>query len=126
MALAVLSGCGSHWTAEDAEVVEVITERPYGRVQEVPREIARVYVDDSGLVYLDGNPVTMDMLVDRLAALAQRSGVVWYYRDEPERDPTPDAADTVDAVMQAIVEASVTVELLEGGFDSNSGKAARP
>ncbi len=119
--LGLLTGCASQWSAEDARVVDVITERPYGRTADSPREIARVYVDESGAVFLDGNAVSMEALRVHLDALAQRSGVVWYYRDDPGHEPAPDATDTVDAVMQAIVDASVTVELLEGGFDGAVG-----
>lgn len=126
-ALALLSGCGRTWTVDDAEVVEVITERPYGRSVETQREIARVYVDRGGTVYLDQSAVTMEALRNHLDGLSRRSGVVWYYRDAPEQDPASGAAETVDAVMQAIVDANVTVELLEGGFDgTDSGSDPAP
>ena len=115
------SGCASPWTAADAQVVEVITDRGDLSRDRAGREVLKVYVDGTGIIHVDGAPSSLDGLRDAVAALNRRGGVVWYYRDRPDEEPPPEVATAVDAVMQAILDANVTVEMYEGGFDAPSG-----
>lgn len=122
MLAVVLPGCASRWTAADAEVVEVITDRTDIARASAGREILKVYVDGTGIIHLDGVPVSLDTLHRDVDALGERGGIVWYYRDDPDEEPPPEVAESVDAVMQAVLDANVTVEMFEGGFDRPSDR----
>jgi biopolymer transport protein ExbD len=76
-------------------------------------EIAKVKVDQAGTIYLNGRIVKIEQLRQEFARLKQANGAVWYYRQNPEGEPPPQAM----AVIQAIIDASLPVRLLERDFD---------
>lgn len=99
-------GCdrGAEQRAEQAE------RRP--AAQEAT-EIAKVKVTRAGMIYLNGKLVALEELKREFARLKQASGAVWYYRENPQGEPPPQAM----AVVEAIVEAQLPVRLLEEDFD---------
>lgn len=76
-------------------------------------EIARVKVGQGGTIYLNGRPVSLEELKREFDRLKQASGTVWYYRENPQGKPPPQAL----AVIQAIVEAKLPVKLFEKDFE---------
>ena len=62
--------------------------------------VLKVSVLRSGKVLADGTPVSLKQLDTRLAALKEANGEVWYYREDPEADPTP----AMDAVITHVVD----------------------
>jgi hypothetical protein len=76
-------------------------------------DIAKVKVTQAGTIYLDGKTVTMAELEQEFARLKQAHGVVWYYRENPQGDPPPQAM----AVIEAIVEKKLPVKLVEKDFE---------
>ncbi|MEE8624716.1 MAG: hypothetical protein V3T19_05195 [Acidiferrobacterales bacterium] len=76
-------------------------------------EIAKVKVTQAGTIYLGGKFVTLGELKQELARLKQVNGTVWYYRDNPQGEPPPQAM----AVIQAIVAAKIPVKMHEKDFD---------
>lgn len=76
-------------------------------------EIAKVKVDQRGTVYLNGKTVTMEELKREFARLSQANGAVWYYRENPQGEPSAQAM----TVIQAIIDASLPVRLVEKDFD---------
>jgi hypothetical protein len=76
-------------------------------------EIAKVKVTQTGVIYLNGKKASMEELRQEFARLKQVNGVVWYYRENPQEEPPPQAM----AVVEAIVEAQLPVRLPEEGFD---------
>lgn len=75
--------------------------------------IAKVKVDRTGAIYLNGKTVTLEELKDEFARLRQAGGSVWYFRENPQGEPPAQAM----AVIQAIVDAQLPVKLLEKDFD---------
>jgi hypothetical protein len=76
-------------------------------------EIAKVKVDSAGVIYLNGTLVTIEALKQEFARLKQVNGAVWYYRENPQGQPTPQAM----AVIQAIIDAKLPVKVLERDFN---------
>ena len=65
----------------------------------------------TGDIYLNDTLVSLEDLKREFARLREVNGAVWYYRDDPDQEPSTQAAPIVDAVMQAIVEARIPVRL---------------
>jgi glycine cleavage system regulatory protein len=69
--------------------------------------VARVAVLSSGVVQLDGRPTTAAALEDELKSLRARGGVVWYYRENPTAEPSPQAM----AVIQLVVKYQLPISM---------------
>jgi len=76
-------------------------------------EIAKVKVTRGGTIYLNGKTVSIEELRQEFAGLKQAGGAVWYYRENPEGEPPPQAM----AVIEAIVETKLPVKLVEKDFE---------
>jgi hypothetical protein len=76
-------------------------------------EVAKVKVTQAGMIYLNGKTVTMAELKQEFTRLKQAHGVVWYYRENPQGEPPPQAM----TVIEAIVEAKLPVKLVEKDFE---------
>ncbi len=76
-------------------------------------EIAKVKVDRVGTIYLNGKTVNIEELKQEFARLKQSKGAVWYYRDNPQGEPSAQAM----AVIQAVIDAQLPVKLLDKDFD---------
>ncbi len=70
-------------------------------------------VDRLGAIYLNGRIVTIEALKQEFARLKRGNGAVWYYREDPQGEPPPQAM----AVIQAIVDAQLPVRLMERDFE---------
>jgi hypothetical protein len=100
------AGCGE-WPVEAAD------QTRKGEPSQQFAEIAKVKVDRTGTIYLNGKSVTIDALKQEFARLKHGNGAVWYYRENPQGDPPPQAM----AVVQAIVDAQLPVRLMERDFE---------
>ena len=63
--------------------------------------IAKVKVDRGGRIFLNEQPVSLDELRKAFSDLKRVDGAVWYYRENPEEEPTPEAMSVIQAVMEA-------------------------
>jgi hypothetical protein len=71
------------------------------------REVLKIAITASGQITADGRPSTIEELIPILRELAKKKGEVWYYREEPEADPHPNAMK----VLAAIVDCNLPVLL---------------
>ena len=62
-------------------------------------KVAKIRITAAGEVTVDGEPMTMEQLDRRLARLKAADGTVWYYRENAEDDPHPNAMVVLDHVM---------------------------
>ncbi len=69
--------------------------------------VAKVKVLADGTILLDDKQVTIGELTVALTALKEKNGVVWYYREDAEGEPPPEAM----SVMQAVVGANLPIKL---------------
>ena len=72
-------------------------------------EILAVHVTAAGIITANGREVSLDQLKQEFARLASVGGTVRYSRDDPHRDPHPNAMK----VMEALVDAKLPIEMLE-------------
>ncbi len=66
-------------------------------------EVLKVQALRSGQITIDGKPSTLAALKTQLAKVKAQNGVVYYYRDNPERDPTPEQFAAFVAIADALV-----------------------
>jgi hypothetical protein len=86
-------------------------------------EILKVQALRSGQITVDGKPSTLLDLKSRLAKIKSQNGVVYYYRDDPKRDPTPEQW----AAFVAVADARVPVKMVtKADFSDTSGPKGAP
>lgn len=105
-----LAFCGLGWHQWRVEAAERTGDR--GTAQQFA-EISKVKVDRSGAIYLNGRIVTIEALKEEFARLKSGNGAVWYYRENPQGEPPPQAM----TVIQAIVDAQLPVRMMERDFE---------
>ena len=62
--------------------------------------ILKIVVMADGRITVDGSPATMESLRMSLKGLAERKGVVWYYRESGQKEPPRQAVEVVKAVIE--------------------------
>jgi hypothetical protein len=72
--------------------------------------IGKIAVSAKGAVSLDGKPITVDALKERLADLKTRNGVVWYYRESGDREPPSQAMQVMKLVIDARLPISMSTK----------------
>jgi len=70
-------------------------------------EVLRVQALRSGEIVMDGAPATLDKLTAKLTKIGTERGAVFYYREQPDQEPTPEQL----VVFKAIIDAQVPVRL---------------
>jgi hypothetical protein len=65
-----------------------------------PDRVLRVVVRATGEIRAEGRSVTPEQLAARMAVLKQAGGVVWYYRENPERQPHRNAMQVIELVTR--------------------------
>jgi hypothetical protein len=89
------------------------SKREKGESSQQFAEMSKVKVDRTGAIHLNGRVVTMEALTQELARLKQSIGAVWYYRENPQGEPPPQAL----AVVKAIIDAQLPVRMVERDFE---------
>ncbi|MGH7370762.1 MAG: hypothetical protein ACREJK_02820 [Candidatus Methylomirabilales bacterium] len=111
--LSILFGTYLVLSGLDRRFVEAAERAGEGESSQQFGEIAKVKVNRTGTIYLNGKVVTIEALQQEFARLKQGNGAVWYYRENPQGEPSPQAM----AVIQAIIDASLPVRLMERDFE---------
>ena len=62
--------------------------------------VARVTVEESGAILLDGRPSSLEKLRDRFGELEARGGGVWYHRANPSGEPPAIAARVIELIIE--------------------------
>lgn len=86
-------------------VVVIMLSMAAASAQTPPVAKVRVFAD--GSFELNGRKTSAAALDEALKAHAARSGVVWYYRENPLAEPHPNA----DIVVQAIIRHRLPVSM---------------
>ena len=63
--------------------------------------IIKVAVFADGHITADGSPATIESLRESFKELAARKGSVWYYREDAQGAPPPQASEVIKAVIGA-------------------------
>lgn len=72
--------------------------------------IAKVRVYRDGSVTLNDSAIPLDELPAALADLQEQNGIVWYYREDAETEPHPNAVTVIQAIVEARVPVSMSSE----------------
>jgi len=62
--------------------------------------VAKVTALASGQLLLNGKPSDIRTIDKAFAELKARGGVVWYYRENPQREPHPNAMAAIELVVK--------------------------
>jgi hypothetical protein len=73
-------------------------------------EVARIQVSREGTVTIDGKPSTIVALNAVLARLKEKDGVVWFYREKPELEPTSQQSEIFAILMSARIPISLSTK----------------
>jgi len=110
---AMIVGVAFFGVGFDQWPVEAAEQAREGESSQQFGEIAKVKVNQTGTIYLNGKVVTIEALKQEFARLKQGNGAVWYYRENPQGEPPPQAM----AVIQAIIDANLPVRVMERDFE---------
>ena len=61
--------------------------------------VGKLTVLQNGHVIFNGQAVTIEQLRPKLTELAEQNGVVWYYREAPEKEPPAVSRQVIQAVI---------------------------
>ena len=70
--------------------------------------IARVSALADGRLLLNGEPVTLSVLSAALKKLKMVNGVVWYYRENGQGEPTPQAMSAIKLIVEHSLPVSMS------------------
>ena len=73
--------------------------------------IVKVGILKDGTLVIEGKPATLGALRARLADAKSKRGVVWYFREASEGEPSAEVEMTMTAVLDMIVEHQLPVSL---------------
>ena len=79
------------------------------RTESTPR-ILKVIVAEDGRINLDGTAVSLQALRDEFAAVAGTEATVWYYRANGTEEPSEEAMQVIQAVMDNQLPISLSSE----------------
>ena len=60
----------------------------------------KIAVMADGRIMVDGSPATIDSLRVSLMQLAERKGVVWYYREAGQSKAPPEATEVIQSIIE--------------------------
>ncbi len=73
--------------------------------------VVKIIVTGSGYILLDGRRTTPRQLSDSLRKLKGENGAVWFHRENPEADPTPEVGEVMRGLMAAIAQNKVPARM---------------
>lgn len=82
----------------------------------VETHIVRVKIARSGQITLNGVAVEMEPVLERLEAVASVGGILWFYRDDPDLEPTAYVYHLTEKVLKAAQRLNMRIRLCEEDF----------
>ena len=82
-------------------------EQSVGTTQPYIIPAIKININKTGKIIVDRKEISLENLRSKLLRLKERGGVVFYYRENPEKDPPQKALD----VMRLITEIQLPVKL---------------
>lgn len=79
--------------------------------KDAPSVIVKVKVLQSGKINVNGQEVSLSELGTILDDLKQKDGGVWYFREEPEHEPSESLTMIIESVLDAITSRELPVRL---------------
>lgn len=80
--------------------------------------VARIKVLQNGDAYLNGRKMRVRRIISTLKDIQAKEGVVIYFREQPERDPTPAAEKTFKALLDEVSALRLPIMLSRTDFEA--------
>lgn len=77
------------------------------------KEILKVKIFITGKIFINNKESTMEELNLKLDGLKDKNGLVWYYRESPEKKVSKSTGKIIDSVTQSIISRGLPVKLVE-------------
>lgn len=79
------------------------------QTQNINKEIIlKISVSQSGRVFVNNDESSLQDVEKRLLEIKDRNGVVWYYRENPQEEPTDIAKEIIELVVKYKVPISLS------------------
>lgn len=72
----------------------------FGPLHAAEPPVARISAFASGKLLLNGKPSDLKGIAAEFAVLQKQDGEVWYYRENPQAEPHPNAMAVIELVMK--------------------------
>jgi hypothetical protein len=82
-----------------AALLEVVACKKQPNSMSTNTAVLKIAVLADGRVTVDGSPATMDSVRASLKRLREQNGVVWYYREASNKQPSPQATEIIQVVI---------------------------
>ena len=79
-------------------------------------QIAKIKVTAAGQLYINKEPATFEEVTKELQRVKELEGIVWYYRENGEQDPTSEQMPIVQALVEKVVELKLPVAIQRYDF----------
>ncbi len=81
------------------------------QMQNINKEIIlKISVSQSGKVFVNNSESSLQDIEKRLLEIKDRNGVVWYYRENPQEEPTGIAMEIIELIVKYKVPISLSSE----------------
>jgi len=97
--------------------MELVNTGARAQAKEPSATVARVKVTPSGQIRLNGTPVDAGELSEALRQLKDEGGEVWYYRERPHQEPSPEVNVTIQSILHLVTELGLPIKLSQTDFD---------
>ena len=85
--------------------------------------VMRIVILADGAVLIDGTRTELPDVSAKLSSLAERKGVVWFYRANPQGEPPPNAME----VLKMVIDARRPIQLFtKEDFSETVGPDGKP
>jgi hypothetical protein len=117
LGLDLLGAAQSRAISGERAMALVEAEAQAGTVGEGAAIVAQVKVTPSGQIHLNGAPVNAGELSEALHRLRDVGGEVWYYRERPDQEPSPEANETIQSILDLVTELGLPIKLSQTDFE---------
>lgn len=87
------------------------------------RPVMRLSVLQEGVLLVDDSLVTLPLLQQKLEALKQGQGIVWFYRENPQAEATPAVREAVQMLLASGLPISVSSRPDFSDYIDNEGRS---
>ena len=97
-------GCSNNNRNDKSDVGKTAPEQ---KIAVIDSNVIKVYVDQTGLITADGNPISLDGLDSSFNKLKISNGIVYYSRANGQAEPPPESMK----VMEIVIKYSLPIKL---------------
>jgi biopolymer transport protein ExbD len=97
----VLIGCNTNKRSDGTDVDKITAKEPEEQKELIiDSNIIKVYIDKTGQIAANGNPVSLANLESSFSVLKKHNGIVYYSRDNSQPDPAAEYMKVIDLITR--------------------------